>query len=295
MSQPVPAPVAPTVPAPVVEPEAVEEEVTPPEGLANLLDLPTLDPEPEAEAIAPADEPVADEPEEDEPLETPAVEDEPEAAPAPAPASEPADVASPAPQPQAPAADDTAARAYAAAVHKFNADLAAHDARTSAEGYEYDPYVDGKEAARLQREHIRLTATKVAQLEQVQQAAAQQTEWQKFWTDYGRQNPAIGNRGEAMFQDELKKAQKLYANPEAAHAVAEQRFADRVKLVNAKAAAAAAAKNPPAPGTKGRKPVTAGGARVMPVGAPAARPPVSQDPADEFAAKAGGKMKNFLS
>jgi hypothetical protein len=114
----------------------------------------------------------------------------------------------------------------------------------------------------------------------------------QFWSDWGRKNPQIGaERGRAMYDEELGKAQSKYkgADARAVRLAASERWESRLTQIRAKSKTApAAGKTPatpakPAPATPAKTPATpatppkpaAAKPPATPSGKP--RPPVSKD------------------
>lgn len=306
-------------------PPTVPETVPPTDGLLDNVDFSALaQEEPAAETAAPAEveakEEKADEPaaeaeaaddagaaEETTTEET--ATDEPvvdEATPA-KPAEEKPAAATPTPE-------DTAARQAEEQRQARTTRLAAIKTEISAlkaiPVADRDPFEHSAKLNDLLAEKDELRDQEYADMRQVNEAAAATARVEAGWQKWEREYPDVGAKGRQIWDEEFTKASKKYPNsPDAATAVAQERWEDRVRLVRAKAregkgkpgatpapAAAAPAKaKAPAPAAPPGKPApTKGGSTLIPKGG-AARPVVQpNDPVAQLAAAAGGGLKGFL-
>lgn len=247
-------------------------------------------PEAEAEAVEAAPE-AAEEASEDAPAEEAEEVTDPEAEPSDAPAEEAGadaaegvipEPAAPAPQPEPePARTVTSSPRRLAEAQRA---LDEYQAKAYADGYDFDPFVDGKELIRLQNQVVAL------QSEELQRQSDERT-LDDQWAQWARANPTIGDKGRGIFEGFLAEAGKKYKDPTAAIAVANEKFEERVKLIAAQKAAAAA-KAKPVPPPKPKPPVTKGGATVTRT--PARGPvPKAQDPEAALVASISAGIRNF--
>lgn len=190
------------------------------------------------------------------------------------------------------------AQADAVAYTKWEQDFGTIEAKLADKNF--DPIDDGPAAVSALAAGFKFVKQAIGELHAGQEQLRQERATERFWENWGRQNPAVGvDKGRKAFEEEFGAALKKHGDPRVATAVAEERWANRMKIaagvakgkapaarIARPAAAVAAAagakgaapivKKPPAtPAGKPPTPITQGGGRVLPpasVKAPPTRP-----------------------
>jgi hypothetical protein len=152
----------------------------------------------------------------------------------------------------------------------------------------YDPLEDGPKAMRVLLEGFNAMRARVAEMSRQSAQVHQQTEAEKYWTSYARENPEVGARARDLWQEAVNSASRDGLRGEALHAVATERWKTRVQAIKAQTKAKAPAKAP-------AKPVTQNGARITPTPAPT-RPPARRSLSIEDRIDAGeyGNLSSII-
>lgn len=222
--------------------------------------------------------------------ETPPEAVEPEKTPDPEPVAPPVTPPPPAPDP---AADqlrqqqEQAAQAWQSRVSEYERRLATQASKQAADGWEYDPYTDGKESAWLNLEGSQIQHAEMQYLRTQAQQTQEQARIQRQWNDFSAENPGVSvQKAQQAFNEEYNAAVKRFGHGPTATAYATAKWEARVELLKGHAKKAAEkAPKPPAPVPTGGR-ITPGNATV-----PAAAP--NETPEDALVREMGGKQSAF--